>query len=53
LVCADHEPNKESEGYFVTQHFDVGIIGSGPAGIFAAYELVKEDPSLKVALIEA
>ncbi len=33
--------------------FDVIIIGAGPGGIFAAYELTKNDPSLKVAVFEA
>lgn len=31
---------------------DVLIIGAGPGGIFAAYELVKENPDLKVTVIE-
>ena len=33
--------------------YDVIIVGAGPGGIFAAYELVKEDPSLKVGVFEA
>ena len=33
--------------------FDVAIVGSGPAGIFAAYELMLKEPSLKVVIIEA
>ena len=33
--------------------YDVVIIGAGPGGIFAAYELVKEDKGLKVAVFEA
>ena len=32
---------------------DVIIIGAGPGGIFAAYELVKQNPDLKVAVFEA
>ncbi len=32
--------------------YDVAIIGAGPAGLFAAYELVVKKPSLKVVLIE-
>jgi len=32
--------------------YDVAIIGAGIAGIFAAYELMKNEPSLKVILIE-
>lgn len=32
--------------------YDVIIIGAGPGGIFSAYELVKKDPKLKVAVFE-
>ena len=32
---------------------DVIIIGAGPGGIFAAYELIKQNPELKVAVFEA
>ncbi len=32
---------------------DIAIIGAGPGGIFAAYELMKKDPSLKVTVLEA
>ena len=34
-------------------NFDVIIIGAGPGGIFAAYELVKTKPELKIAVFEA
>ena len=34
------------------QRYDVIIIGAGPGGIFSAYELMKGDGSLKVAVIE-
>lgn len=37
----------------MNQKFDVAIIGGGPAGIFAAYELVQKKPSLQVVMIEA
>ena len=33
--------------------YDVIIIGAGPGGIFAAYELVQNKPDLKVAVFEA
>ncbi len=33
--------------------YDVIIIGAGPGGIFSAYELLKLQPSLKVAVFEA
>ncbi|OGB63597.1 hypothetical protein A2X44_00800 [candidate division CPR3 bacterium GWF2_35_18] len=32
--------------------FDVIILGAGPAGLFAAYELTKLQPNLKVLIIE-
>ncbi len=32
---------------------DVIIIGAGPGGIFAAYELIQKNPKLKVAVFEA
>ncbi len=34
-------------------NYDVVIIGAGPGGIFSAYELVKHDPKLRVAVFEA
>ena len=33
--------------------YDVIIVGAGPGGIFAAYELVQQDPQLSVAVFEA
>ncbi len=33
--------------------YDVIIIGAGPGGIFASYELTKEDSGLKVAVFES
>ena len=33
--------------------YDVIIIGAGPGGIFAAYELIKSAPELKIAVFEA
>ncbi|MCR5677814.1 MAG: NAD(P)/FAD-dependent oxidoreductase [Agathobacter sp.] len=32
--------------------YDVTIIGAGPGGIFAAYELIKQSPSKKIAVFE-
>lgn len=34
------------------KNYDVVIVGAGPGGIFTAYELVKQDSSIKVAIIE-
>ena len=34
-------------------NFDVIIIGAGPGGIFAAYELMQHNPQLRVALFES
>ena len=34
-------------------NYDVLIIGAGPGGIFSAYELIKQNPSLKVGVFEA
>ena len=34
-------------------NYDVIIIGAGPGGIFAAYELMQHKPELKVAVFEA
>ena len=33
--------------------YDIIIIGAGPGGIFSAYELMRLDPDLKVAVFEA
>ncbi len=33
--------------------YDIIIVGAGPGGIFAAYELMKQDASLKVGVFEA
>ena len=33
-------------------HFDVAIVGAGPAGIFACFEILDQNPQLKIALID-
>ncbi len=35
------------------KNFDVAIIGAGPGGIFAAYELTKLNPDIKVAVFDS
>lgn len=37
----------------VKMNYDVIIIGAGPGGIFSAYELIRCNPELKVAVFEA
>lgn len=34
------------------EHYDVIIVGAGPAGIFSAYELVSLIPDIKILLVE-
>lgn len=33
-------------------HYDIAIIGCGPAGIFTAYKLITENPKLNIAVID-
>ncbi len=33
-------------------NYDVAIIGCGPAGIFSALELLKNDPNTKIVMYE-
>ncbi|MBP5231042.1 MAG: NAD(P)-binding protein, partial [Clostridia bacterium] len=37
----------------MSKQYDVLIIGAGPGGIYTAYELLKEAPGLRVAVLEA
>ena len=33
--------------------YDISIVGAGPGGIYSAYEAIRLDPSLKIAVFEA
>ena len=35
------------------KHYDVIVIGAGPGGIFATYELAKKNPDLSIGVFEA
>lgn len=35
------------------KQYDVAIIGAGPAGTFAAYELIEKKPDLKIVVVES
>ena len=35
------------------KNYDVAIVGAGPGGIYAAYELIKKNPDLSVVVLEA
>ena len=35
------------------RHYDVIVIGAGPGGIFATYELAKKQPELSIAVFES
>lgn len=37
----------------INMHYDLTIIGSGPGGIFAAYEASRLNPNLKIAVFES
>ena len=40
-------------GCSLPMKYDVIIIGAGPGGIFSAYELVQQNPDLKIAVFES
>ena len=48
-----HSVSHGARGKDLFMFYDVIIIGAGPGGIFSAFELVKTDPSLKVAVFES
>ena len=33
--------------------YDIAIIGAGPAGTFAAYELIEKKPGLRIVVLES
>ena len=42
----------EKKGNYEMKNYDAVIIGAGPGGIFSAYELIKNKPELKIAVLE-
>ena len=47
MRSTDAKTNQEDMGMY-----DVLIIGAGPGGIFAAYELMEKNPNMKIAVFE-
>ena len=43
---------KSRERIVIYMKYDVVIIGAGPGGIFSAYELMKQNKNLKIAVFE-
>ena len=53
VSISDLLTNNTMAGEQIKMKYDVIIIGAGPGGIFAAYELMQRKPQLKVAIFEA
>ncbi len=51
IVCAARHKFIAIQGV-VCMKYDVIIVGAGPGGIFSAYELMKKNPDLKIAVFE-
>ena len=54
-LSTDFKKSVGNHFYFggMNMKFDVIIVGAGPGGIFAAYELMQKKPDLRVAVFEA
>ena len=53
LACTLCERKEKLDIGVNKMKYDVIIIGAGPGGIFAAYELMQKSPEMKVAVFEA
>ena len=49
----DHPARYLTYKGMLSMKYDVIIVGAGPGGIFAAYELMQHQPQLKIAVFEA
>ena len=55
-MIVDKKPKSVKIGGYrgiISMNYDVIIIGAGPGGIYAAYELTEKKPGLKVAVFES
>jgi len=55
-MIVDKKPKSVKIGGYrgiISMYYDVIIIGAGPGGIYAAYELAEKKPGLKVAVFES